>query len=309
MQPKKIAIIGADWPAHEKYCPNFTGMMMGLDTLAIEHRLFSCRPELDFQAVIDYEPELVVYGLIDLVRQRAVRMRLREALPNAKIVMWYGDMREARTGGQMHADLSEIDAMFVSNNAQSEYYKERWKVPNCHFLPLGSPLWEPEYNPRFDFDFVFIGGLITGSGFLERARLMWKFKENGLRIVDGPMGRPRLRAKVMKHMPQIYRSSKVVLDYSHFTDIPGYTSNRFWIITGAGGFALTKRWPGCEDFYPAGTRVYFDTFEEALELRDYYLANPEEREWIRRAGHAHAANHTYDKRFLQMFKLLQFGEK
>lgn len=308
MKPKRIAIIGADWPAHEKYCPNFNGMMDGLTTLGIEHKLFSCRPEFHFQEVIDYAPDLVIYGLIDLVRQRAVRLRMREALPDAKIVMWYGDLRNKETGGQIHADLSEIDAMFVSNDAQSDYYKERWKVPVCHFLPLGASVKHPEYNPKFDFDFVFIGGLITGSGFLDRARMMWKLKEHGLKIVDGPMGRPRMRAKVMKEMPSIYRSSKVVLDVSHFTDIQGYTSNRFWIITASGGFALTKRWPGCEDFYPKGTRAYFDTFEEALSLRDYYLANPEEREKIRIAGHEHAKHHTYDKRFAIMFEKL-YGKK
>lgn len=304
MKPKRIAIIGADWPEYELYCPNFTGMTKGLTDLGIEHRLFGCRPELDFDAVIAYQPDLVIYGLIDLVRKRAIRMRLRESLPNAKIVMWYGDLREARTGGQIHADVSEIDAMFVSNDAQADYYKERWQVPEVHFLPLGCQLYEPEYNPKFDFDFVFIGGMITGAGFLNRARMMWKFKDRGLKVVDGPMGRPSLRAKVMKNMPAIYRSSKITLDVSHFTDVPGYTSNRFWIISASGGLALTKRWPGCENFYPEGTRLYFDTFEEALALRDYYLDHPEEREIIRAAGHAQAANHTYDKRFAKMFEIL-----
>lgn len=308
MQPKKIAIIGATWPEYELYCPNFTGMTKGLETMGIEHRLFSCRPELDFQAVIDYGPDLVIYGLIDMVRNHPVRMRIRESLPNAKIVMWYGDLREKRTGGQISRDMSEIDAMFVSNDAQSEFYKDLWKVPECHFLPLGCQIYEPEYNPKFDFDFVFIGGLITGSGFLDRARAMWKLKDEGLRVIDGPMRYPEKRAKVMKNMPTIYRSSKISLDVSHFTDIKGYTSNRFWIVTASNGFALTKRWPGCEEFYPEGTRAYFDTFEEALELRDHFLAYPEEREKIRAAGYAHAQHHTYDKRFAIMFDIV-YGKK
>jgi len=303
-KPKKIAIIGATWPEYERYCPNFTGMTKGLETLGIEHHLFTCRPQLDLDALLEYDPDLVVYGLIDMVRNRPLRLRIRESLPNAKIVMWYGDLRNKETGGQIERDVSEIDAMFVSNDAQEEYYKSRWKVPACHFLPLGSQIYEPAYNPKFDFDFVFIGGLITGAGFLDRARMMWRFKEHGLKVVDGPMRKPEMRAKVMKNMPQIYRSSKVVLDVSHFTDIRGYTSNRFWIITASGGFALTKRWPGCEDFYPEGTRAYFDTFEEALALRDLYLADPDARERIRKAGHEHAKNHTYDKRFIKMFKIL-----
>lgn len=301
MQPKRIAIIGANWPAYELYCPNFTGMQQGLATMGIEHQLFSCRPVLNVDALIAYEPDFIIYGLIDMVKTFENRMKIRRSLPKAKIIMWYGDLRDGKTN-QIDGNMSEIDMMFVSNDAQQDFYKRKWKVPDCQFLPLGSPVWDRPYESKWDFPFVFIGGLITGAAFMDRARLMWRFKDNGLRVLDGSMRNPLLRAKIMKKVPTIYRSSKIVLDVSHFTDIKGYTSNRFWIITGAGGFALTKRWPGCTDFYPEGTRAYFDTFEEALSLRDYYLAHPDEREKIRKAGHIHAQNHTYDKRFAIMFE-------
>lgn len=304
MKPSRVAILGADWPVYELYCPNFTGMQEGLKTLGIEHKLFGCRPALDVQAVIDYEPDLVIYGLLDMVKAFHTRMRIRRELPNAKIVMWYGDLRNRQTS-QVVTNMSEIDMMFVSNDAQSEYYERIWRVPKCHFLPLGSPVYNEVYNQKHDFNFVFIGGVITGAAFLERAQVMFQFRERGLRIINADaQSKPALRAKILKSMPSIYRSSKISLDYSHFTNIQGYTSNRFWIIPASGGFALTKRWPGCEDFYPEGTRVYFDDFDQALELRDYYLTHDDEREQIRAAGYAHARNHTYDKRFLIMFEKL-----
>lgn len=308
MKPNRVAIIGADWPVYELFCPNFTGMQQGLKELGIEHRLFSCRPQLDFHDLVRYEPDLVIYGLIDMAKDRLMRMRIKEALPDARIVMWYGDLRNEETG-QCQTDMSEIDMMFVSNDAQSDFYKEMWRVPECHFLPLGSPIYSPEYDPKLDFDFVFIGGLVMGKGFADRADTMWKFKDLGLRIIDAPASKPELRAKVLEKMPSVYRSSKVILDQSHFTDIKGYTSNRFWIITASGGFALTKRWPGCEEFYPKGTRVYFDTFDEAIRLRDYYLEHPDERERIRLAGYRHAINHTYARRFDKMFEKLYASKK
>ncbi len=309
MKPEKVAIIGADWPAYEKYCPNFVGMQEGLKTLEIEHRLFSCRPRLDINAVINYQPDLIIYGLVDMVRHRDWRIEIRKKLPETRIVMWYGDLRNAETGGTIKTDMSEIDMMFVSNMEQEDHYRKTWKVPGCHFLPLGSPVYTPQYDKRFDFDFVFIGGVITGSGFLDRAKTMWEYRRNGLKILDGDARRPSLRAKIFKQMPVIYRSSKIVLDQSHFTNIHGYTSNRFWIVTGSGGFALTKRWPGCEYFYPEGTRAYFDTFDESLSLRDYYLSNPEAREKIRLAGYSQAQKHTYDKRFATMFDIIYAAEK
>lgn len=301
--PKRAAIIGADWPEYEKFCPNFTGMQKGLAALGIEYRLFSCRPILNVDALIEYEPDFVVYGLIDMVRAKETRMKIRRALPDARIVMWYGDLRNNETG-QIRADMSEIDMMFVSNAAQGEYYESLWKVPSCRFLPLGSPVWDAPFKTKYDLDFIFLGAVITGKGFMERARIMMDLRSyHNLTIIDAPAQRkPELRAKILKEMPSIYRSAKVSLDWSHFTDILGYTSNRFWIITAAGGFALTKRWPGCTDFYPEGTRAYFDTMEEAIELRNYYLQNPEKREEIRAKGHIHARLHTYEHRFDIMFR-------
>lgn len=302
--PTRVAIVGADWPEYEKYCPNFVGMQLGLAEMGIEHQLFSCRPVLNVEALIAYQPDFIVYGLIDMVKTHQKRLAIRNALPNAKIVMWYGDLRNEETG-QIFADMSEIDAMFVSNAAQNEYYQNKWKVPECHFLPLGSPLYSPVYKSKYDLDFIFVGATITGKGFLDRARIMIALKERGLKVIDAPaQTKPKLRATILKELPNLYYSAKISLDWSHFTEIQGYTSNRFWIITGSGGFALTKRWPGCTDFYPEGTRAYFDTPEEALELRDYYLTHPEEREKIRHAGYAHAIHHTYSNRFATMFDII-----
>lgn len=304
-RPTRIALLAADYPLYEKYCPNFTGMQDGLKELGIEHQLFSCRPRLDVQAVIDYKPDFIVYGLLDMVKKHHWRKAIRESLPDAKIVMWYGDLRDDHTV-QIDADMSEIDIMFVSNNAQNAYYEEKWKVPKCRFLPLGASIKKPVYNEKFDFDFVFIGARITGAGFLKRAMEIGKLQsEGGLKVIDGSAQRePELRARILKVMPDIYFSSKVCLDMSHFVHIDSYTSNRFWNITASGGFALTRRFPNCETFYPDGTRVYFDEIEEAIKLKDYYLEHPDEREKIRKAGYEHAKLHTYSHRFAQMFAMV-----
>lgn len=304
MQPQRVAIVGADWPEYEKWCPNFMGMQLGLAAMGIEYQLFSCRPVLNVDALIAYQPDLVIYGLLDMVKAHQTRHRIRRELPDAKIVMWYGDLRNNATG-QIQANMNEIDAMFVSNAAQNAYYEKLWNVPQCHFLPLGSPVYDSVVKEKFNFDFVFVGAVITGAGFLERAQIMLALREKGLKIIDAPAQRqPALRAKILKELPNLYRSVKVSLDWSHFTEIQGYTSNRFWIITGSGGFALTKRFPGCEEFYPEGTRAYFDSPEEALELADYYIHHEEEREKIRAAGHIHAQNHTYANRFATMFSVI-----
>ncbi len=292
----------ADWPEYEKHCPNFVGMQDGLRTLGIEYKVFSCRPEPDIEGMLEYKPDLVIYGLLDMVKHPKWRYRIREGLPNAKIVFWYGDYRDESTG-QVHDDMSEIDMMFVSNNAQERFYKRRWNVPAVHFLPLGATVRNVKYDSKFDFDFVFIGAQITGSAFLNRAIEIGRYKKEGLKIIDADAQRlPELRTKILATMPTIYRSSKVCLDISHFTDVDGYTSNRFWNIGAAGGVALTKRFPGCEEFYPPDSRVYFDTFDESIEEMHNLIADLARRDRISARAQDVAKSHTYDKRFLEMFK-------
>lgn len=304
MRPKRVALILADWPSYELYCPNFKGMQDGLKEMGIEYKLISCRPELNVKDVIDYDPDLVIYGLLDMVKNKIWRKEIRSALPKTKIVMWYGDLRNDMTG-QVDADMSEIDMMFVSNNAQNEYYEKKWKVKKCHFLPLGCSLYESTYRKDLDFPFIFVGAKITGSWFANRAKQVYDLENAGLKTINAAADRTsNLRAEIMRQLPDLYYSSKISLDISHFTDINGYTSNRFWTIPASKGFALTKRWPGCEEFYPEGTRVYFDTIQEAISLKKYYLEHEDERYAITLRAYEQAKKHTYPHRFEQMFKLL-----
>lgn len=301
--PKRVVIIAADYPRLETLCSNWHGMRKGLERLNIPYKFVTCRPDLNINEVVMFNPDLIVYGLKDMIVERNWRMEIRKRLPNAKIVMWYGDYRDDETT-QVYANCSEMDAMFISNDAQSDYYKDKWKMKKVHFLPLGcEPIEKPKFNKEFAFDFVFIGGQITGGKFEDRAREIQEFRDKlNLKLVNS--FDPNTRARIFELMPTIYSSSKVTLDISHFTDVEKYTSNRFWIIPAYHGFALTKRWPGCTDFYPENTRAYFDTFEEATEKLEYYLTHEDERNKMVELAHQWSYKHTYDHRWKQMFKLL-----
>lgn len=304
MIPKKVTIVATDWPELELYCPNWQGMRAGMERLGIPYQFISCRPSLDVEQIIAFKPDLIIYGLLDMVKHADWRRQIRERLPNAKIVIWYGDLRNQKTG-QIDADCSEVDAMFISNDAQSEFYKRKWKVPAVYYLPLGcEPLDKPQYNPKFSFDFVFIGGQIPDGAFHNRATEIEDYRINHkLTLVNS--FEADTRAKIFKAMPEIYSSSKICLDISHFTDIQGYTSIRYFEIPAMWGFPLTKRFPGCEDLYPKHSRVYFESTEEAIELKNYYLSHDPERQAVLERAHKLSYNHTYDRRFAEMFAKLE----
>lgn len=299
----KLALIASDYPDYENYCPNNIGMKAGLDRLGIDWKFFSCRGGSDWVSeVIEYNPTFVVYGLPDIIRHSTWKEQIRDALPLATIVFWYGDLRN-ESMNYPKADCSKtIDAMFVSNNAQKEFYRKNLNIKNVYFLPLGSEPQNPKFNNKFAFDFVFIGSKNFGGQFYDRAKLINKFEESGALRIDSQ--HPNLRKKIYKAMPEIYKSSKIVLDISHFTDIDGYTSIRYFEIPAFNGFALTKRFPGCEKFYTNKERVYFDTFEEAIRLKNYYTVNIKARNAMLKKARKKMWEHSYDKRFQQMFDLL-----
>lgn len=297
----RIVFIGATYPKLELHCPNFKGVKAGLKRLGHPYLFLNCRPYFDdFEAIKNFKPTIIIYGLLDMIKCKEWRDIIREQNPKAKIVMWYGDLR--LPDNQVRADCSEMDAMFVSNNAQESMYKKIWKMKEVHFLPLGAePIKNSIYNEKFAFDFVFIGGKITAPTFIDRAIQIHEFEEKAdLKVINSFEN--DLRAKIMESMPEIYSSSKICLDISHYTDIDSYTSNRFWNIPAMWGFPLTKRFPNCEKLFK--NRVYFDTFEEAILLKYYYLNHEEERMEILNKAHKESYNHTYDKRFKEMFKIL-----
>ena len=79
---------------------------------------------------------------------------------------------------------------------------------------------------------------------------------------------------------------------------------RTFEVPGAGGFLLTGAAEHLDSYLVPGKEVaVFHDADELVERTRYYLSNPEEREAVRRAGHERVLReHTYEQRFLKIFK-------
>lgn len=100
-------------------------------------------------------------------------------------------------------------------------------------------------------------------------------------------------------------STKIVLAYNT-TRVPFYTSwRRIFNTLACEGFLLIHYFPGLEQvFRNRHHLVWFNTFDEAVELARYYLAHDEERAAVGAAGRAEVvANHTWDIRVRRMMRL------
>ncbi len=104
-------------------------------------------------------------------------------------------------------------------------------------------------------------------------------------------------------MPGIYHGAACVIDMSHEWRVRGYASGRYWYTAGLGACSISKRFPGCEDFYEDKVhKAYFDTLDEAVELIKFYIQHEPERESMKKAAWKHNIKyHNYEIRFRDMF--------
>lgn len=303
----KIVLAGAKYPRHERTCSSWKGLREGLRETEHEFVFLDMRYDYNFASkVIEYNPDLIIYLLDDIIYNKEEARIIAKALPETKKVLWFGDYRDDEVASVPSVDCSNIlDMMFVSNNGQNDFYKKKYSVPT-KFLPLSCyKIEERKIDPRVAYNVVFIGSTFRTDGIWgKRAKLISDIsKKERVTIINS--NEENKRTVINELMPEIYGSSAISLDISHFWHIDKYTSNRGWVIPMCYGLSLTKRFPGCEDLYPEGTKIYFDTPEEAVEKIRYYKEHEEEADKIREAGHEHTLkHHTYKHRLNKLLELL-----
>jgi spore maturation protein CgeB len=81
-------------------------------------------------------------------------------------------------------------------------------------------------------------------------------------------------------------------------------------VPGAGGFLLTPYADNLDEYFLPGKEIcVFTTMGDCLEKIRHYLDHDEERESIRRLGHARALrDHTYEKRFVDILRQLGIAD-
>lgn len=147
------------------------------------------------------------------------------------------------------------------------------------------------------YDVGFVGQV--GSSYPERVRLLealeQKYRLNDFR-----------RQYYRTDMARIYSQSKIVINISHSSAI---IPMRFFEAPAAGAMLLTEASAtnGQSELLAEGSEyVSFTGIEDALDKVAYYLAHPQEREQIARAGQrAVLARHTYAQRAAQLLQTVQ----
>jgi len=223
--------------------------------------------------------------------------------PNA---MWYHDP-------QWHKDLERPDIGHIKRIgmlAQTFFvtgFEDEWRAHglNARFLPAAgdSGIVPVAHDDRFASDVAFIGTGYDSS----RAELLMLLSEQFQLRVWGPgweEWRERLnwagRSVEGADFAKVCSSSSITLGINPARAAGGvaYTSDRTWMVMLAGGFYLAEHSDGLASMISEGEHCAFHSGGESCAQQcTRYLASPDERARIRRAGEMFVrAHHTYDQR-------------
>jgi hypothetical protein len=166
--------------------------------------------------------------------------------------------------------------------------------------------------PELVQDLAFVGSRGYHPEYGHRPQLIeWLQKTYGSRFTHYDHG-----SKMRGHrLNQLYASAKVVVGDSCLLEgQEKYSSDRIPETLGRGGFLLHPEVKRVTDGGLYTNEVHLITWrlgewEILRRTIDFYLDWPEDRERIRRAGHAHVkAHHTYTNRVKAMLEIVAMGE-
>lgn len=158
-------------------------------------------------------------------------------------------------------------------------------------------------------DVIFVGSYRYHAEWPYRRRLIDYLRSTyGSRFEHwGPQGLGLVRGDALN---ELYASTKVVVGDTLCMGFkyPHYTSDRAYEVLGRGGFLVHPSIAGMDEELTDDHLAYyrFDDWVGLEQTIDHYLTHDEEREAIRRAGHAKvAADCTYTNRLTQIFGTLE----
>lgn len=219
--------------------------------------------------------------------------------------LWFGLKRQEDL--ETDTIYKDIEYFFTVDKLMADWFNENTRVKG-RFIPAG--VYGPEcyihktYDGiNFENDVIFVGSRRYHPEYPYRPQLIDFLRQTyGSRFKhvggDGDTGVIR-----GDHLNRMYATSKVAIGDSLNLNFnyPYYSSDRLFESTGRGGFTIYPNIVGLDEYYKDKEEIVFYKHGDFNDLKtkiDYYLANNEEREAIRLAGHERAkADHTYTNRW------------
>ena len=232
-----------------------------------------------------------------------------KAATRAPLVLWYPDpIWSFRRHMFLNApyDMLFFKDPYLVNIIRSKLGKRVFYMPECYCPHSLDPAMAEPIDSAWATDLC-----IAGNLYAYRVALFQNLEGRNLKIWGSPaptwmrtggLG-PMIQNRFVAHADKVraFRGAKIVLNTLNPSEIWG-TNVRTFEACGAGAFQIVDWRPGLAQLFEIGAEVEIFTDLEDLDAKiERYLATPEERDEIARAGHARALrDHTYRLRLGQL---------
>jgi spore maturation protein CgeB len=234
-----------------------------------------------------------------------------------RVVLWTSDIPHPQFLEHIMAAGMEYDAVFCAGTEMVDVLKENGRCAPV-WLPFGCDaachapcVLTPEELKRYSRDISFVGSYYPHRRDVFAALTGFDLGIWGPRWALLPPGDP-LRRNIAgaqldyKEWVKAYRAARIVL-VVHYQDgrVPCYqASPKLFEAMACGAFVLCDDQKDARALFQDGVHVVF--FKDPVDLKakvEYYLAHPDERERIAKAGRAEVLRaHTYRHRIAEILK-------
>jgi spore maturation protein CgeB len=192
---------------------------------------------------------------------------------------------------------SAYDAMATTYEHVMDQYKADGidHVIATQWAAISGNLQEPLSAKKCRYPVSFIG---TSHG--SRAKVVKSLLAHGVEVACFGYGWPN-GPVAAEEIPRIIRQSCISLNFANSKG-ENQIKARIFEVPGSGGFLLTESARSIEKYYRPGHEIaVFHNLDDLVGKINYYLAHPEERDLIARAGFKRTQEqHTYEHRFIEL---------
>jgi hypothetical protein len=259
---------------------------------------------LEPDAILFYaRPQLLSEVAFDLIRRRWKCPLLGMNLDDRVEFFGYGVY--STTAEPYGPWVTKFDVNLTNTRAALDWYRQRGA--SVRYFPAGFRLDEayqsPPAEPEYDYPFSFLGTWKS-----ERAVIVERLLQAGVKIALFGKGWPN--SQWVESASRVFRRSQINLGIGFASPSARITTakGRDLECPGVGACYLTTYNGELPFLYEIGKEILcYRDFEELLEMHAYYSKRPDECLRIAQAAHRRcAAEHTWEKRFRQLFRELGF---
>lgn len=219
---------------------------------------------------------------------------LLDAMPkDLPVILYYEDLPlpdPNEPDGDLIATGRKCDIFFTTARGLIPVFESKG-VPRCVYLRGGVDPTDHRLGamrPELRSDLAFIGQASDAG----RVGLMGSLaKQFDVKLYGRGWQEQLGIAPTHEHVEpdrygDICASAALIVGMDARSDVDLYFSNRTWLTLGCGGCLLTHYIPGLEEFFNNHEHlIWFHSEAECAELAQHYLAHPDERKRIAKAGH------------------------